>query len=393
MKRKATIIIIILFFFPFVWQLNATSIKENAITNIIAPPANDECANATTLTVNSNFLCTTKTAGTVAEATGSGVSTGCPGNSNANDDVWYKFVATDTSHKIELSNIAGSNTDLYYIVYEGGTTGNCNTMTAIFCGSANPGTPPSLTVGNTYFINVFTNSTVSGANTTFDICVGSTATAPSNDDCADAENIALASLPFDATYDATSATNNAGSITVSGCTDINDGVWYTVIGDGTEITVIANPDSWDAAITVYEGSCGTFTCVGSSNNGASDIAEGVTFTSTSSTTYYINIAHPGITDEPEGVFDLSVTSAVLSIDDIVAKGFYYYPNPVEKILKMNAKESIDQISLYTILGREIKRFTQSNVKAELDMSSLPSGTYFVKVVIGDSSGSFKIIKN
>ncbi len=393
MKRKATIIILILFFFPFVWQLNAASIKENTIANIIAPPTNDECANATTLTVNPNFLCTTVTAGTVDEATGSGVSTSCPGNSNANDDVWFKFVATDTSHKIELLNIAGSNTDLYYIVYEGGVSGDCNTMTAIFCGSSNPGSPSSLTVGNTYFINVFTNDTASGANTTFDICVGSTPTAPSNDDCANAENIALASLPFNASYDATSATNNAGSITVSSCIDINDGVWYTITGDGTEITVIANPDSWDAAITVYEGSCGTFTCVGSSNNGASGIAEGVTFTSTVSTTYYINIAHPGITDESEGVFDLSLTSAVLSIDDIVAKGFYYYPNPVENILKMNAKESIDQISLYTILGKEIKRLTQSNLNAELDMSNLPTGTYFVRVIIGDSSGSFKIIKN
>lgn len=391
MKRKTTIGILILFFFPFVWQLNAASIKENNI--VVAPPANDECANATALTVNPNFLCNTVTAGTVAEATGSGVSTSCPGNSNANDDVWYKFVATDTSHKIELLNIVGSNTDLYYIVYEGGAAGDCNTMTAIFCGSSNPGTPSSLTIGNTYFINVFTNSTASGANTTFDICVGSTPTAPSNDDCAGAEAITGASLPFSATYDASSATNNAGSISASGCIDINDGVWYTITGDGTDITVIATPDSWDAAITVYEGSCGTFTCVDDSNIGTTGIAEGVTFTSSSSTTYYVNIAHPGITDEPEGVFDLSVTSATLSIDDIVAKGFYYYPNPVENILKMNAKESIDQISLYTILGREIKRFTQSDLKAELDMSNLPSGTYFVKVVIGDSNGSFKIIKN
>ena len=393
MKRKTTIGILILFFFPFVWQLNAASIKTNNV--VIAPPTNDECAGAITLTVNSDFLCNTVTAGTVAEATGSGVSTTCPGNSNANNDVWYKFVATDTSHKIKLLNIAGSNTDLYYIVYEGGAAGDCNTMSAIFCGSSNPGSPSSLTSGNTYFINVFTNDTASGANTTFDICVGSTSVVPpSNDDCANAEAIAGASLPFNDIYDATSATNNAGFITASGCIDMNDGVWYTVIGDGGDINIIVTPDSWDAAIAVYEGSCGTFTCVDDSNIGTSGITEGVTFSSTASTTYYVNIGYPsGTVDNPEGVFNLAVTSSTLSIDDIVAKGFYYYPNPVKGILKMNANESIDQISLYTILGKEIKRFTQSDLKAELDMSNLPVGTYFVRVMIGDSSGSFKIIKD
>ena len=60
---------------------------------------------------------------------------------------------------------------------------------------------------------------------------------------------------------------------------------------------------------------------------------------------------------------------------------------------MNANESIEQISLYTVLGREIKRSSNADLSAEIDLSNLASGTYFVRVVIGDSSGSFKIIKN
>ncbi len=394
MKRKATIGLLMLFFFPFVWQLNASSIKDNTIANTVAIPVNDECANATSLTVNSNFLCTNTTAGTVAEATASTGITGCPGlPENANDDVWYKFVATDTSHKIELLNISGSNTDLYYMVFDGGAGGDCNTMIGIFCGSSNPGAPTSLTIGNTYFINVFTNSSVSGANTTFDICVGTTPIAPSNDDCANALAISGTSFPFNASYDATAATNNAGSISVSSCIDINDGVWYTVTGDGGDITITVSPTAWDAAITVYEGSCGTFTCVEDKNIGGPGSVEAVVFTSIIGTTYYINIGHPDTTDAPEGVFNLAITSSTLSIDDIVAKGFYYYPNPVENILKMNANESINQVSLYSILGREIKKLTQEDLSVELDMSNLPSGTYFVRVLIGNSSGSFKIIKN
>ena len=395
MKRKATIGIMILFFFPFVWQLNAISIKDSFKENVVVPPVNDDCVDAITLTVNTNFLCDNFTAGTVVDATASAGVTGCPGASHANDDVWYKFVATDTSHKIELLNIAGSNTDLYYMVFEGGATGDCNTMAPIFCGSLNPGSPDNLIIGNTYFVNVFTNSSDSGATTTFDICVGTTPTAPSNDDCANAESI---TLPFSPTsYDATSATNNAGFITASGCIDMNDGVWYTITGNGENITVIATPNSWNAAITVYEGSCGTFTCIDDSNAGGSGIAEGVTFTAVLNTEYYINIGHPsGTVDEPEGVFDLEVTSATLSIEDLVAKGFYYYPNPVKDVLKLSAKEPINQVNLYSILGKEMKRIKQSNFSdsnAEIDFSYLPTGTYFVRVTIGDSNGTFKIIKN
>ncbi len=395
MKRKATLSLLTLFFFTFVGQLNATTLKENKITKTVALPANDDCANALTLTVNSDFLCTNTTAGTLLDATATTGLSGCPGlPQNANDDVWFKFVATDTSHKIELLNIAGSNTNLYYMVFDGGTTGDCNSMTGIFCGSANPGTPTGLTVGNTYFINVFTNASTPGADTTFDICVGTTPTAaPSNDNCSGAITI---NFPFtETTYDATSATNNSGFITASSCIDMNDGVWYKIIGNGEVITITVVPNSWDAAIAVYDGSCGSFTCIGDRNSGGVGFAEAFVFTSTASTEYYINVGYPSGTDnQPEGVFILRATSAPLSIDDIVAKGFYYYPNPVENTLKMNANEAITEVSLYTVLGREIKKLTQTSDKsAELDLTNLPAGTYFVRVTIGEATGSFKILRN
>jgi len=60
---------------------------------------------------------------------------------------------------------------------------------------------------------------------------------------------------------------------------------------------------------------------------------------------------------------------------------------------MSAKESIDQISIFSLMGREIKRADNSDLNAEIDMSNLAQGTYFVRVVVGDSSGSFKVIKN
>ena len=395
MKRKATIGLIILFFLPFIGQLNAKSINSTFLyKTLLAAPSNDECSNATSLTVNLDYLCTNKTAGTLFEATASAGTMGnCSSDDNAKDDVWFEFVATAVSHKLDLLNIAGNQTDLYHMVYDGGVGGGCPTITdvPIQCSSSNTSDLSGLTIGNTYIIRVFSETPTAGWNTTFDVCIGTSPTAPpANDNCTNAE--AISSLPFSAMYDASSATNNLGSITASGCIDMNDGVWYTLIGNGGNYTITVTPTSWNAAISVYSGSCGSFTCVTSSNVGGTNGVEAVTFTSILNTTYYINIGAPTAEDLPEGIFNLDVTSIVLSIEDIVAKGFYYYPNPVENVLKLSANESIEHISLYSIIGREIKRSTNSDLTAEMDLSNLASGTYFVRVDIGDSSGSFKIIK-
>ncbi len=62
-------------------------------------PANNECAGAIALTVNSGLACTSTTSGTTAGATQSRV--GCIGD--ADDDVWYSFTATSSSHIVEIS--------------------------------------------------------------------------------------------------------------------------------------------------------------------------------------------------------------------------------------------------------------------------------------------------
>ncbi|GEM_PF-5297439 len=398
MKRRTTFRMLILFFFLFTGLIKADPIEIGDFENLIAPPTNDECANAISLTVNDNYLCSVKTPGTLVDATASTVASdsgsSCPDvTTKANDDVWFKFVATATSHRVELKNIGNTPTDLYQIIYDGGTTPNCSALsTPIKCSDSETNNLTGLTINNTYFIRVYSNSTASGATTTFDVCVGTMATVPANDDCANATIIT--SLPHIADYDATSATNNAGFINVTDCIDMNDGVWFEVTGaiDGGNMIITVEPTSWDLGIAVYTGTCGSLTCVESSNTGPLNVVEGVSFVSTLGTKYYINIAYPsGTVDQPEGSFNL-IIDETLSIDKIVAKGFSYYPNPVDNVLTMTAKEPIQQISLYSVLGKEIKRVQQSELRAELNLYGLPAGTYFVKAIVGDASGTFKILK-
>jgi len=389
MIRKTTILFLMIFSFI------SMDIYAKAIdSTIIAPPANDDCAGATTLTVNPNFLCTATSPGTVLEATASTTANGCPNTAtNADDDVWFKFVATGTMHRVELLNVTGSQTNLYHTIFDAGVTGDCTTMNAIQCSDLDTSNLTSLTIGNTYFVSVFT---VGGGaqDTTFDICVGSEPAPPVNDDCANAETVA--SFPYIATVDATSATNNSGFIDVTGCGGaMNDGVWYEMVGDGSNVTIDVVPVAWDAKIAVYSGSCGTFTCIAEANNGLVGNTETETFTSISGTTYYINIGHPsGASDFAEGTFNLEISLSPLSVDNLISeKGFTYFPNPVRDELRMSANEDIKSVNVYNMIGQEVKRISLSNLSSyKLDMSDLSNGVYFIRTKIGESTGTFKIIK-
>lgn len=132
--------------------------------------------------------------------------------------------------------------------------------------------------------------------------------APSNDACSGAT--AATTLPYTNTQlDAAGATNNDGFI--SGCTTfaMNDGVWYTVEGNGLDLTIrLTEVGSWDPRLDVYTGSCGDFVCAGSVDSGLTGGNETLIIPASAlGTTYYINIGHySGTTDNLEGPFTISI---------------------------------------------------------------------------------------
>jgi len=153
---------------------NTSTAGQNTTFNICigsipAAPLNDECINATSITVNTTPTCTDYVSGTVYLATNSTQSSSCGGTHD--DDVWYKFVATDTIHNISLTNIYGSTTDLYFTV----SSGNCTTLTNLLCSDNNAAQIGGLTIGNTYYIRVYTTTSTSGQTSVFDLCVSSIA--------------------------------------------------------------------------------------------------------------------------------------------------------------------------------------------------------------------------
>lgn len=354
------------------------------INTLPAAPANDDCNGAITLPVSSTLTCATPTSGTTVSATDSGIANGsCYGVPD--DDVWYKFVATATSHLITINNAVGVGSSYVYPNFEV-FSGACGSLASVTCSDISSAIVSGLTVGDTYYVRVFTED--SGDFMNFDICIGSLPPTPANDDCSGA--LVASSFPY--TYsqtDAISSTNNAGFMTV--CGSMNDGLWFTFTGNGSPITVditMPSGSNFDAEVDVYTGACGNFTCVDNSDSMGGGGTETVTFTSVAGTTYYVNVGHYSSgTDYPEGNFTINITSPGpnLATTETITKtnGIKIHPNPFSDVLNISDVEKVKTIAVMDTSGKIVRSFDKAT--PSINLSGLNSGMYLVVLTMKDGS--------
>ena len=269
------------------------------------PISNDEACCATSLTVNPDNLCGTTTAGTVLNATASFNSNTCGGTDD--DDVWYSFVATHTTHYVSLLNIAGSTTDMYHAVY-GGT---CSaTGASLVCSDANSSTVTGLTIGNTYFIRVYTYTGTTGQNSTFDVCVGSPPPPPVNDECSGAISLTVnPDLLCGTTTTATIASASASSQDATACAGTeDDDVWFSFVATNTEHKVSllnVSGSTTDMYHSIWEGTCPGLTLfAGTCRDPNSQTVTGLTI----GNTYFIRVYTYTATVGQTSTFDVCVGS-------------------------------------------------------------------------------------
>ena len=308
------------------------------LSSTFSPPANDNCANAVSLTVNADYNCGSVTAGTVACASQSPDAEGCGGTSD--DDVWYKFVATATSHRVSLTNVAGSTTDMYHSIYSGA----CGSLTELNCNDADVTNLTGLTIGATYYVRVYTWTSTGGQTSTFNVCIGSPPPPPSND--APCSSI-LATVNSDlacgiVTAGTTTSATNSGIAACAGTAD--DDVWFSFVATST----VHNFDLLNITGTVtnmvheiFSGACGSLSSVACSDPNSSQFS-GFTIGQTYFIRVYTNSASaqtvnfdlcigtpppPPSNDEPCGAIDLSLNygscafqSAVLETTSTISAG-------------------------------------------------------------------------
>jgi gliding motility-associated-like protein len=144
--------------------------------NFSTKPANDECANATFVPVNSSSVCNQIASGVVSGASPSlnvpPLAAPCIGTPD--DDVWFQFIATNSYLNVALSIGQGSSTqNLNFAVY----SGTCGALTQFACSDANELSDVlnGLTVGDIYYIRVYSNS-ATPQTVSFEICISTPST-------------------------------------------------------------------------------------------------------------------------------------------------------------------------------------------------------------------------
>ncbi len=82
----------------------------------------------------------------------------------------------------------------------------------------------------------------------------------------------------------------------------------------------------------------------------------------------------------------------VSIDNVTAKAFEIYPNPVQNVLYFKNFNKIEKIEIYNTIGKVI--FTNNGNRSHIDISNFEKGIYFIKINTKEKNIFIeKIIKN
>ncbi|TYA59060.1 DUF4394 domain-containing protein [Formosa maritima] len=171
----------------------------------------------------------------------------------------------------------------------------------------------------------------------------------------------------------------------------------TSTGDGTQ------EGCWDF-LTIYNGPDATYPVIAQTlcgeesgdggvptNYPASLLSVNDSFTSTDASGA-LTFVFTSDTSIQETGWLADITCGALSIDEFSTTQFNYFPNPTTGLLFINAKQNIDSIQVFNMLGQEVLSLKPKNMEVTLDFSSLSQGTYFLKSLTNGNVSTHKIIK-
>ena len=82
----------------------------------------------------------------------------------------------------------------------------------------------------------------------------------------------------------------------------------------------------------------------------------------------------------------------LSTDDLSLANLVVYPNPVKDVLNVSFDKEIRTIAVFNTLGQQVMERQVNATETVINVSSLTSGTYFVKVAADNAFKTLKVIK-
>ncbi|UUC44709.1 T9SS type A sorting domain-containing protein [Flavobacterium cerinum] len=283
-------------------------------------PANDLCANATTLTPNATC---TNISGTFSGALNDGGAASCASSyPNAVQDVWYKFTATHPTMAIAISAQSGNDPAIQIL------QGSCN-GTIIACRNVSYGTAES------YFNNIFIPGqeyyvrVINGADQlttgTFTICLTNYPT-PTNDLCANATTLTPNATCTNISGTFSGALNDGGAVSCApNYPNAVQDVWYKFTATHPTMAIAISAQSGnDPAIQILQGSCnGTIIACRNASYSTSESYFNNIFIPGQE--YYVRVIN-GADQLTTGTFTICLTNYPTPANDLCANATTLTPN-------------------------------------------------------------------
>ena len=207
----------------------------------------NNCSSATVVSVTAN--CSAPITGSTLVGFTQSIS-GCTGN--ADDDGWYQFTATSTSHRIIATPDAFS--DIVLEVFSGACSGLISlSCQDDFVSTAETATVSGLTIGSIYRFRIFEYGFGGGG---FTVCVTTPPIPPSNDNCAGATNLTVNG----ACVYTTGTTDGATESQVACGGNADDDVWYSFTATNALQNIKVHPtNGMDPVVQIFSGTCASLT--------------------------------------------------------------------------------------------------------------------------------------
>jgi len=304
-------------------------------------------------------------------------------------------MGVDLSGDLTWNTASGGATG--YKLTVGTTSGGTEVVSSVDVGNVTTYNIGGLTASTTYYVTVVPyngNGNALG-------CVEesyTTGAVPVNNDCINAIALTPGAVFGDNAVVGTLVLSTDSGEGATSCGSFGGGdVWYSVVvpADGN-IDIETNSDGGstitDTVIQVYSGACGALVSVLCNDDGGPGAFSLVSLTGrTPGETLYLRVWEYG--GGTEDTFKVSAYNATLSIGDLqLSEEFKFYPNPVNDVLNISAKNNIEKLQIVNMLGQVVKTATPNINKYQLIFSDLSAGIYLVKASINNTEGTFRIVK-
>lgn len=228
---------------------------------------------------------------------------------------------------------------------------------------------------------------------------------PPNDACAGATNIdnlldGSPNIPQVSTlYDNTSYTSTGEPAVTAGCFFNDDilrhTIWYTFTGDGNtyrirsvQCTATNYITDGDTQVAIYTGNCDDLTLAACNDDESGSLLNiSVDIPTQAGQTYRMLVDGYG---NAQGEFCLEVTNLSPSaVTEISRTNIRISPNPTSGLVHL-ANVEADLVQVFDVAGRLV--LAQARPGASLDLTRVPAGTYFLKIMEKEAVYSARVVK-